>query len=70
MNEITFLRFECEEFGHITTVKYGVPEDASVSLDHCAVCGSTDVRQVESESIRADIIQSDTSVLSVEEVDY
>jgi len=43
MNEITFLRFQCDD-GHVTTIKYGVPEDASVSLDYCAVCGSTDVR--------------------------
>jgi hypothetical protein len=58
---IRYVRFECEH-GHVTAVKWPVE---GVTLEHCAVCGSTDVEQIESQSIDADVL-ADADLLDSE----
>jgi len=54
VEEIQYVRFKCPD-GHVTTVKYGT---TNVDLSHCAVCGTTDVDQIEPQCVDADIIAS------------
>ena len=69
MNEITFLRFECDA-GHITTIKHNEMDNAVVQLDHCSVCGSIETRKVESETIRADALETDMNAVSYKKLSF
>jgi hypothetical protein len=57
---INFVRIICED-EHITAVSYA---DVDVEPQHCAVCGSEDVEQIESQTIDADIKGSNDHISS------
>jgi len=61
VRQIQFVRFECAD-GCVTAFRYATDK---VSLDYCPACGQTDVEQIESQYIDADI-EGDTSSLNVE----